>query len=80
MYKIIFDEKAIEFLEKNPSGKRIFDKIMSAKEIPFHFFDRLKARGEYRLRVGDYRVIADINKRKKLINILVIGHRREIYR
>ena len=35
--------------------------------------------GEWRYRIGDYRVIADIQDDKVLILVLEIGHRREIY-
>jgi mRNA interferase RelE/StbE len=34
--------------------------------------------GNYRFRVGDYRVIFDIDG--KMVTILKVGHRREIYR
>ncbi|HUD81721.1 MAG TPA: type II toxin-antitoxin system RelE/ParE family toxin [Patescibacteria group bacterium] len=34
--------------------------------------------GDYRFRVGDYRVVFDLNKNK--IIILMIEHRREVYR
>lgn len=34
--------------------------------------------GEYRFRIGDYRVIFDIED--SYLRILVVGHRREIYR
>ncbi len=35
--------------------------------------------GEWRYRIGDYRLIADIQDEKVLILILEIGHRRSIY-
>ncbi|MBP7250310.1 MAG: type II toxin-antitoxin system RelE/ParE family toxin [Selenomonas sp.] len=35
--------------------------------------------GEWRYRVGDYRLIADIQDRDVVILMLHIGHRREIY-
>jgi|TARA_B100001971_G_C18238116_1_gene568796 mRNA-degrading endonuclease RelE of RelBE toxin-antitoxin system len=42
MYEIVFDPEAIDFLEKVPKevAKRIWDKIMSTKENPHHFFER----------------------------------------
>lgn len=82
MYEIIFDEKAIEFLNKVPKElkERIFNKITSTKENPFHFFEKLTGRKDYKLRVGDYRVIADINKKDKKIEITIIGHRKNIYK
>ena len=33
----------------------------------------------YRLRVGDYRIIFEVNKKLKQICISAVGHRREIY-
>ena len=82
MYEIIFDEKAIEFLEKlsQIEKKRLFGKIMSTKEKPLHYFDHLTGRTEYKLRIGNYRAIADINEKTKTITILVIGHRKNIYK
>lgn len=37
-------------------------------------------RGEWRYRVGDYRILANIMDDVVLILVLEIGHRREIYR
>ena len=36
--------------------------------------------GQWRYRIGDYRVIARIQDDKVLILILEVGHRREIYK
>jgi len=82
MFEVVFDEKAVEFLEKLPRDlrERIFNKIISTKENPFHFFDRLNGRKDYKLRVGDYRVIADINQKLERIEITLIGHRKNIYK
>lgn len=35
--------------------------------------------GQWRYRVGDYRLIAEIEDDKIIILILAVGHRREIY-
>jgi mRNA interferase RelE/StbE len=37
-------------------------------------------RNMYRIRVGDYRVIYAIEDERRLVLVLEIGHRREIYR
>ncbi len=34
----------------------------------------------YKLRVGDYRVAYDFDVRKGVIQLLAVGHRREVYR
>lgn len=36
--------------------------------------------GQWRYRIGDYRVIADIQDEAVIILILTVGHRREVYR
>ena len=81
-YKLIFDEKALESLEKLPQlvKERIFKKLQSAKENPSHFFIRLEGRPDYKLRVGDYRIIAEILEKEIQILVLYIGHRKNIYK
>ncbi|MFV0320030.1 MAG: type II toxin-antitoxin system RelE family toxin [Microbacterium sp.] len=36
--------------------------------------------GAMRIRIGDYRVIDDVNDGEVVILVLAIGHRREVYR
>ncbi len=81
MYQITFDEDAIEFLNKLPKElkERIFNKIISTKDNPFHYFERLTTRLDYKFRVGDYRIIADIDQSEEKITITTIGHRKNIY-
>jgi len=82
MYDVIFDKKSIDFLNilDHKIKVRIFKKIISAKEKPFHYFEKLTSRDEYKLRVGDYKIIADIDKESKKIKVLFIGHRKNIYK
>jgi mRNA interferase RelE/StbE len=37
-------------------------------------------RGTWRIRIGDYRVLYDINDKTKKITLLDLGHRRQVYR
>lgn len=82
MYEIIFDEEAIDFLNKLPIEikERIFNKIISVKENPLHFFERLSGRPEYKLRVGDYRIIAEIDSSAQKVEVVLIGHRKNVYK
>ena len=41
---------------------------------------RMTGRDEYRLRVGDYRIIYDFDVTQNTIYLVTLGHRREIYR
>ncbi len=42
--------------------------------------DKLTARPGWRIRVGNYRVVYEIDDKNKNIVVLHIGHRRDIYR
>ena len=80
MHRIIFDEKATDFLNKLSLEikKRIYRKLMQTKENPHRYFERLKGRKDYKLRIGDYRAIADINDNR--IEVLLIRHRKDVYK
>lgn len=82
MYSVIYDDVALQDLGKleKKTRKRIFEKIHSTKENPFHYFEKLTARDEYKLRVGDCRVIADIDEKTKRISILFVDHRKNVYK
>ncbi|MCZ7636902.1 MAG: type II toxin-antitoxin system RelE/ParE family toxin [Verrucomicrobia bacterium] len=41
---------------------------------------RLRGRSEYRLRVGDYRVIYRFDVERNELLLITLGHRREVYR
>ena len=41
---------------------------------------KLSDRPSYRLRIGDYRVIYHLDKKKKTITILSASHRKDAYR
>lgn len=46
---------------------------------PLHFFKRLEGRPDFRIRIGDYRAIADIDFARKMITVTAIGHRKDVY-
>jgi len=38
------------------------------------------SRSDWRIRIGDHRVIYEINDRAKVVKVMRIRHRREVYR
>jgi len=49
------------------------------KENSFRFVEHLEQIEGYKLRVGDYRAIIDIDNKKNIIHVLKMGHRKNIY-
>ena len=46
----------------------------TAKLLTGHF------KGLYRFRVGDYRVVCDIQRNRLVVLVLYAGHRKDVYR
>ena len=81
-YKIIISQEAEAQLKRldNSIAERIIEKIVDASKNPRHFFKRLVGREDYKLRIGEWRVIARILHKKRSIFIISIGHRKNIYK
>lgn len=85
-YHVEFTEKAKKFLKKldKYTAKIITSWIRKNLEgcsDPRHTGKSLTSNrnGQWRYRVGEYRILADIQDNKVLILVLDIGHRRDIY-
>ncbi len=80
-YKIIWEEKASGFLKSlnKPDIQRILKKVSSIADDPVHYLEPLVGISSYKLRVGDYRLLMDMDKGKLLLTIVFIGHRKDIY-
>ena len=72
-------ERDIKKLESDTKD-RIGKTLLRYNEEPLKFAEKLSdpILGEYRFRIGDYRVIFDIEGNE--IVVLRVGHRREIYK
>jgi len=74
-------EKDFRGLSKNVLVK-IFSVIDNLQAEPFPS-KTTKLEGTdktYRIRVGEYRIIYEVNKTEKIVTILYVRHRREVYR
>jgi len=81
LYEIIFSNKAkkqLFKLEKNIQ-KRIITVLERIRIRPESYITKLVGDPGYKLRVGDYRIIMDINNNNLLILVIKVGHRKEIY-
>lgn len=82
MYELIYSPNALKALEKldKPIQKRILTALERLRIRPESCdIKRLMGMQGFRFRVGDYRVIFDIEQEKLHILILKIGHRKNIY-
>ena len=59
---------------------RIIKKVGELELSPYHFLEKMTDVNCWKLRVGDYRVLIDIDESKKSIEVLKAGHRKNIYK
>ena len=80
-YEIIWSTNAADQMRSldRSIAKRIHEKVGQLYQNPERFVEKLVRYPYYRLRVGDYRVILDINHESVRILILRVGHRSRIY-
>ncbi len=82
-YKITIKRRAIKSLGNLPDKdyQSVRDAIRKLAENPRpNGCLKLRDRDGYRIRIGVYRVIYQINDKEEKITVLDIGHRRDIYR
>lgn len=86
-YTVEYTPKVVKALQKldKPTRALIYDwieKNLVGCEDPYLHGRGLveNRRGQWRYRVGDYRLICEIQEQRVVILVLNVGHRREIYR
>ena len=72
-------EKQLFKLEKDIQ-KRVVSTLDRIRVRPYPHVKKLVGNPYFRLRVGEYRVILDIQENKLLIFVVEIGHRKNIYK
>ena len=82
-YRIEFSKSALKQLKKfsNDVQNQIIQKMDELTLNPRCLgYKKLVDVGSYRVRVGDYRIIYDIDDKIVSILIVKIGHRKDVYR
>ena len=83
-YSIVYKPSAAKAFRKIQPGeqKRIKEAIedLATNPRPQGFIQLAGGAGECRIRVGQYRIVYDVEDDELVILVLRIGHRREVYR
>ena len=81
MYEILFTELAAKQFRKleSPVQDRIRAVLERTRIRPESFFVRLIGVDAYKIRIGDWRIIADLQQDRLIILVLKVGHRRSVY-
>ncbi len=67
------DAKTVYAIKRKIEGLKNFPDMSNIKRLSAHPL------ADFRLRVGEYRILFDVNWQERKIFILKIGHRKEVY-
>jgi mRNA interferase RelE/StbE len=82
-YKITIKKSAAKELSDIPKKDlpKIVNRIQTLAHNPRpHGSQKLSRKEEYRVRQGDYRIVYSVDDKVLAVDVVKIGHRREIYR
>lgn len=86
-YELLYTEKAVRQLKKLDKSVLVMIKAWIEKNLvgtndPRRFGKALTGdrKGWWRYRVGDYRILADIQDDQLIILVIEVGHRSSVYR
>lgn len=81
-FKVVWSPKSKKRLNKLDEKimVSIIKKVEEIKIDPMRYLEKLKDINAFRLRVGDYRVMIDIGYNKNELNVLTLGHKKNIYK
>lgn len=81
-WQVIWSVKSVKQLEKydKKNAQHIFDTVLDCVDDPFRHVTRLTNSSFYRLRVGHYRIILDLQQSKVIIFVIEVDHRARIYK
>jgi mRNA interferase RelE/StbE len=81
-YSLNFSKQALKELQKinEPFYSNIKQAIFNLTQNPRpQGYKKLKGRTGYRIRTGNYRIIYDIFETELIVDVITLGHRKDIY-
>ena len=87
MYQVLFSDMALKELKKLDKHTALLITAWIRKNLEGCINPRSQGKGltanlsgQWRYRIGDYRIIADISDETITILVLSIGHRKDVYK
>ena len=81
-YTVKQHPKVVKFLSKceKPLSDRIKNKFKLLEKEPFRYLEQYQGQDFYKLRIGDYRSLIDIDFKRKILFVRVMDNRGRIYK
>ena len=80
-YNLKWHPQAFKVLDKlqKETIQRVLDKFDLVIEDPFRFLEHYEGDKLFKLRIGNYRALVEVNIQNKILLVKVFDHRSKIY-
>lgn len=83
-YRLIFKPSVVKEMDRLPRAiaARVVDRLAGLLETP-RPVGAIKLTGSkntYRARIGDYRIVYEVDDARRAVFVTIIAHRRDVYR
>lgn len=80
-WSVLWSSRSIRQLKKldKKQVRKIRDSVLEITENPFIAVRKLSDSAFFRMRVGNYRIIMDLQQGKMIIFVVEVDHRRRVY-
>ena len=79
MYSIHWNPGSLDRLPKEVIP-RVIKKVESICLNPFHYLEHYEGEDVYKLRIGDYRALINIDFTNKMLKVRIVDHRSRVYK
>jgi len=81
MFEVFFHRRVLKFLEKlrEEDKKRVLQAIEKLSDPFSQSYEKLRGKKNiYRIAVGDYRIIYHVDKKNKIVSVLLVDKRESL--
>lgn len=82
LYTILLHPKVEKFLKSCDQrlSERVRSKLKMLADDPFRFLEHVVGQDFFKLRIGDYRALVDVDQSRKIVFVRVLDHRSTVYK
>ena len=81
-FSVLLDPIVNRFVDKleHDIAERIRRKLRQLQDNPFRFLEHHEGANVFKLRIGDYRALIDVDRKKRIVYVRHLDHRKRIYK
>ncbi len=81
-FSVLLDPVVDRFIDKleHDIAERIRKKLRLLQDEPFRFLEHHEGANVFKLRIGDYRALIDVDTKKRIVYVRHLDHRKRIYK